>query len=106
MKANAAISKGNYEGFLNYCTDDTRWTFVGEQTLNGKDEVRNYMKKTYLQPPEVTVENLIADGDFLVAHGKITLKDSAGHGIEYLYCDVWRLSGGQLAELKAFVVAS
>jgi len=35
-EANAAIAEGNYEGFLSFCTDDTKWTFVGDKTLNGK----------------------------------------------------------------------
>ena len=40
QKANEEIIKGNNEGFLHYCTDDTIWTFVGDQTLNGKKAVR------------------------------------------------------------------
>jgi ketosteroid isomerase-like protein len=31
MKANEAVSKGDYEGFLEYCTEDTKWIFVGDQ---------------------------------------------------------------------------
>ena len=35
-KANAAVSSGDNEGFLSFCADDTKWTFVGDQTLQGK----------------------------------------------------------------------
>jgi hypothetical protein len=35
-KANAAIVKGDFEGFLVFCTEDTKWTFVGEKTISGK----------------------------------------------------------------------
>ena len=28
-QANAAVSQGDYEGFLAHCTDDVEWTFVG-----------------------------------------------------------------------------
>jgi len=34
--ANAAITNGDNEGFLLVCTDDTRWTFLGDKTLEGK----------------------------------------------------------------------
>ena len=44
--ANAANAAGNYEGFLSFCTDDTKWTFVGDKTLNGKESVRQYMAET------------------------------------------------------------
>ena len=104
LTGNAAIAAGNHEGFLSLCTDDTVWTFVGDQVLQGKAAVRQYMATTYLEPPQVTVDHLIADGDFLTAVGEITLKDKAGRETHYAYCDVWRFSGNKMAELKAYVV--
>jgi ketosteroid isomerase-like protein len=102
--ANAAITKGDYEVFLSFCADDTVWTFVGEQTLRGKEAVRQYMAATYLEPPKFRVENLIAEGDFVTALGKIDLKDIAGNVTNYSYCDVWRFRDGKMTELTAFVV--
>jgi len=34
-KANAAVGSGDHEGFLSFCTEDTKWTFVEgrEETL-------------------------------------------------------------------------
>src|SRR5918992_3878699 len=46
-QANAAIAEGDTERFLSFCTEDTEWTFVGEQTLRGKAAVREYIAKTY-----------------------------------------------------------
>lgn len=104
IEANAAVTEGDYERFLSFSTDDVIWTFVGEETLNGKEAVRQYMSKTYLEPPKFKVDNLIAEGDFVTAIGEISLKDKDGNTDHYLYCDVWRFSGGKMAELKAFVV--
>ena len=103
-KANAAISDGDYEGFLAHCTDDTTWNFVGDKILHGKEAIRAYMKKTYLEPPKFDVENLVAENDFVVALGKITLKEN-GRDVEYSYCDNWRFVDGKMAELKAFVIS-
>lgn len=103
-KANAAVTNGDYEGFLSYCTEDTVWNFVGEQTLNGKDAVRRYMAEVYTEPPKFRVESLVADGEIVVAVGKIMLKNKEGSPVDYAYCDVWRLRDGRLHELKAFVV--
>ncbi|MDQ0640934.1 ketosteroid isomerase-like protein [Pedobacter sp. W3I1] len=102
--AKAAIAKGDYEGFLSYCTEDTVWNFIGEQVLNGKDAVRKYMDEVYAEPPKFRVENLITEGDFVVAVGKINLKNKEGNSVDYAYCDVWRLRDGKLHDLKAFVV--
>jgi ketosteroid isomerase-like protein len=103
-KANAAITDGDYERFLSFCTDNTIWTFIGDETLRGKEAVRQYMAKTYVEPPKFKVDNLIGEGDFVTAVGEISLKDNDGKMIHYLYCDVWRFSEGKMAELKAFVV--
>jgi uncharacterized protein len=104
QNANAAITRGDNEAFLAYCSEDTHWTFVGEKELHGKEAVRQYMALTYLVPPKFNVHNLIAEGDFVTALGEITMKDNAGKEILYSYCDVWRFREGKMVELKAFVI--
>lgn len=104
LAANKQISKGNYDGFLDYCTPDTRWEFIGDQTLQGKAEVSAYMKAAYLEPPKVSVDHAIEEGDFLVVHGTIELLDAEGNWKGYDYCDIWQLSEDKLASLKAYVV--
>jgi len=103
-KANEAITKGDNEGFLSFCTDDTEWIFVGDMTLRGKEAVRQYMATAYMEAPKFIVENLIAEGEFVTAIGKISMKNEDGKMIDYLYCDVWRFRDGKMAELKAFVI--
>ena len=103
-KANAAISRGDNEGFLAHCTEDTTWVFVGDKTLQGKEAVRQWMATTYVEPPKFMVENLIAEGDYVTAIGKISMKDENGETASYLYCDVWRFRDGKMAGLKAFVI--
>jgi ketosteroid isomerase-like protein len=103
-KANAAISEGDNEGFLAFCSDDTEWTFVGDKTLRGKEAVRQWMTATYIEPPKFMVENLIAEGDFVTALGKISMKDEDGKTAQYSYCDVWRFHEGKMVGLKAFVI--
>ena len=103
-EANAAIMQGNYEGFLAFCADDTEWTFVGEQTLKGKEAVRRWMAATYQEPPKFTVTRMIADGDFVVALGSIMTKAESGEAVASAYCDVWRFHAGKMVELRAFVI--
>jgi ketosteroid isomerase-like protein len=103
-KANEFVKKGNYESFLVYCTQDTKWVFVGERILEGRDKVREYMKEFYLEPPVFTVEKTIEDGSYVTVTGEITLKAANGTYNHYDYCDVWRFENGKIAELKAFVI--
>jgi uncharacterized protein (TIGR02246 family) len=103
-RANAAVAKGDHEGFLSHCTDDVEWVFVGDTTLTGKEAVRRYMRTTYIEPPTFVVDQLIAEGAFVTAIGTIDLADAAGRTTHSAYCDVWRIRDGKLAELRAFVV--
>ena len=66
-RANAAVAKGDHEGFLSHCTDDVEWVFVGDTALKGKDAVRRYMRATYIEPPTFVVDQLIAEGEFVTA---------------------------------------
>ncbi|SRR6266702_715768 len=103
-QANAAVAKGDYEGFLSHCTDDVEWIFVGDKALKGKDAVRRYMMSTYIEPPKFLVAQLIGEGDFVTAIGDIDIKDATAKTTHSAYCDVWRIRDGKLAELRAFVV--
>jgi ketosteroid isomerase-like protein len=104
LEANTHVAKGDHEGFLSFCTDDIRYNFVGDKILQGKEALRSYMEEAYVEPPEFDVENLIAEGDFVTAIGKISMKDESGKTINYSYCDVWRFRDGKMADLKAFVI--
>jgi uncharacterized protein len=104
QKANAAISAGNYEGFLQYCTEDCRWVFLNDKTLTGKSAIREWMKTEYVNPPKFKVEHLIAEDEFVVAIGEITIIDSNRNSTVSNYCDVWKFSDGKMCELKAFVI--
>lgn len=104
IKANDAVSSGDYESFLEYCTEDTKWVFVGDQTLQGKREVRKWMLAEYKVPPKFDVKNLIAENDYVTAIGEITLINEQEEMVHYWYCDVWKFRDGKMDELRAFVI--
>jgi ketosteroid isomerase-like protein len=103
IKANNAISVGNYDEFLSFCTDDTKWTYIGDRTIIGKHELRKYIMTAY-EGSTFTTEQYIEEGNYLTVLGKITLKKADGQLVTYSYCDVWTFRNGKLAELKAFVI--
>ena len=102
--ANEFIAKGDYESFLAYCTAETKWVFIGERILHGKEEVRAYLKEFYQEPPVFDVEKSIAEGDFVMVTGEIRLRNKDGKYDYFDYCDIWRFEDGKMAELKAFVI--
>jgi ketosteroid isomerase-like protein len=103
-KANAAVSEGDHETFLKYCTENTKWTFVGDRILSGKEEIRRYMADAYKKPPKFNIENMVGEGNYVTVTGTISLFNEDEQWKEYDYCDVWRFEEGKMAELKAFVI--
>lgn len=97
--------QGDHEGFLACCVDDLVWTTVGQDSLTGKAAVRAWMRDNYASPPSFTVDELIADGDLVVALGTIEVEVD-GAPAPHAYCDVWRFREGKMAELRAFVICT
>lgn len=104
--ANAAIVRGDHEGFLQHCTEDIVWEAVGDMTLHGKAAVREWMKTAYAEPPEFTIDHMLTDGDFLVALGSIMAEDDQQRRVRHAVSDVWRFRDGKMASLRAFVIPS
>lgn len=104
LLANAAMAAGDTEGFLAFCTDDTEWTFIGEQTLRGKDAVRKYLAGAYGKPPKFDVTDMVAENDLVTAIGNITITSPDITEKSFWYCDTWRFRGARMAQLRAFVV--
>lgn len=104
VRQSAASRAGDAEWFLNHCTEDTEWTFVGDRVLKGKAEVREWMKEAYNIPPDFTVHRMLVDGDFLTAIGEIATRGKDGTVVVNAYCHIWRFRDGLLARLHAFVI--
>lgn len=103
-KVNAAFADGNTEGFLEFCADDVKWTMVGEKPVTGKNTIREWMGSMEMEPPKFTVDNVIAEGDLVAAHGGMTMKNEGGKTVPYAYCDLYRFRNDKIVELTAFVM--
>ena len=101
-KVNDAFARGDVEGFLSYCAEDFVWTMVGHERFNGKAAVREWMGRGPADPPQFTVDTLVAEGDHVCVVGNMTM-DEKGEAVPYAYCDVWRFRGSEIAELKVFI---
>lgn len=106
-KVNTALAKGDTEEFLSFCADDVKWTIIGEKSVKGKDKIRQWMASMAAENsnlPDFTVDNVIAEGDFVAAHGDMTMKDKDDKSVPYSYCDVYRFRDDKIIELNSFVV--
>jgi ketosteroid isomerase-like protein len=102
---NQAFAENNLEKVLSFCTDDLTWTMVGDTTVRGKDAIRKWMASMNPQPPQFTIQQTVAEGDFVITRGDMMMQEKKnGPSIPYTFCDIYRFVGDKVAELTAFVI--
>ena len=105
------IAKGNIQGALDRMAEDLRFTLIGTTRFSGvcksrKEFVDHILAPLGVQlegPLTITTDNLIGEGDFVVAqsHGR----SSTRKGVAYdnTYCHVFRIAGGKIREVTEYL---
>jgi ketosteroid isomerase-like protein len=105
QRINEGFAENNLEKVLSFCTDDFTWTMVGDTTVRGKDPIRKWMASMNPQPPQFTIQHTVAEGDFVITRGDMTMPEKKdGPSIPYTFCDIYRFAGDKVAELTAFMI--
>ena len=105
QQINDGFRANDLEKVLSFCTDDLVWTMVGDTTVQGKDAIRKWMASMNPQPPQFTIQSAVAEGEFVITRGDMTMPDKKnGASIPYTFCDIYRFAGDKVAELTAFVI--
>ncbi len=111
-RAMAALGRGDMEGYLADAADDFAFTLTGTTpfsgTLHGKRAVLD-MLRTGLQPSlaspgiEMTIENLIAEGEYVVEQARGQARTTAGKDYNNTYCRVWHIVEGKVQSLVEYL---
>ena len=107
----AELSKGNAQAFLGNMADNVRFTIIGTTkfsgTFNGKPELVNKVLTPLTSQLEggltITVDNLIAEGDYVVMQGRGKSTTKAGKSYNNTYCQVFRIANGKVQEITEYL---
>ena len=105
-KANALLAEGKCEEFLFVCTEDVEWTLLADtpSIMKGREAIGEFMASSQgSEPPNFTVDKVIAEGEFVVANGDMAMKSKEGETVPYAYCDMYTFTNGKIAELRTFI---
>jgi uncharacterized protein len=104
-KINAGFAENDLEKVLSFCTADLVWTMVGDSTVKGKDAIRKWMASMDPEPPQFTIQQVVAEGDSVITRGDMMMTDKRdGIAHTYSFCDIYRFEGDRVADLTAFVI--
>jgi ketosteroid isomerase-like protein len=74
-RANDTFRRADIEGLLALCTEDFTWTMVGAESMAGKAAIREWMGKGPSQPPDFSIDTVIAEGDYVTCVGEMTMDE-------------------------------
>jgi ketosteroid isomerase-like protein len=93
------------EAIVANVTDDIHFSMVGKPPIVGKADFRKMFDDMsgHSSDMSMEVEHVLVDGDRAMVNGLIHMPGDGGQKT-YAFCDVYRLEGARVAELKAYVV--
>ena len=110
-RAIAAISRGDLDGFMGDAADDVTLRVMGAifPPIQGKQKVLKGLRNALAARIEnggaiaMTIENLIAEGDYVAeqSHGKARTK--AGKDYNNTYCRVWHITNGKIRAMQEYL---
>jgi ketosteroid isomerase-like protein len=95
------------QAILDTVTDDICFGMAGGKRVTGKAdfaEFLNQMTGSGNTDMGLDITNVIVDGDRAVVNGEISMAGDKGQRRTYAFCDVYRLAGGRVAALTAYVL--
>ena len=106
-----AGNRGDFDSCFAMIADDIVWTNIGSTcfsgTYRGKDQVMSELIGPLFGQLKAgihsTVENLIAEGDIVVAQSTGAAETHDGRPYNNTYCQVIRLRDGQIVEVKEYL---
>ncbi|HEY0640309.1 MAG TPA: nuclear transport factor 2 family protein [Pseudonocardiaceae bacterium] len=98
-----AVRAGDHERILSYVTDDILWEILGLVRVRGKQELDGVIDNDALAGrPTLTIDQLIEEGDHVVAAGSGSVGLAAGGRVEFLFCDIFTFRGDAISHLASY----
>ena len=106
-----AGNRGDIESCLGYLTDDIVWTNMGSTRVSGTYVGKASLVTGLLQPVfgqlkagiASTIDNLIAEGEFVVAQSRGKAETIDGTPYNNSYCHIFRIVEGRIAEVTEYL---
>lgn len=107
----AELANGNGQPLLDSLADDVNWTIIGttvlSKTFRGKQGVIDGLLGPFSAALDghihIHVDNLLADGDYVIVQGRGEAMTKRGVAYNNTYCWVYRFGGGLIREITEYL---
>lgn len=105
-----AGNRGDIDACMNLIADDVRWTNIGTTPFSGTYRGKPELAEKLLGPLfgrlkagiRTTIENILAEGDLVVALTSGTAETTDGRPYNNQYCQVMRIKDGKIIEVTEY----
>ncbi len=106
-----AFCRGDYPGIFAEAADDVSFTLMGQTglsgTISGKAEVVSLFERALGQgleaPIQMTIDNLVAEGDYVVEQARGKARTKTGVDYNNSYCRVWTIRDGVVRSCQEYL---
>jgi uncharacterized protein len=106
----AASNRGDMDSCLALLADDVTWTNIGSTKYSGRFVGKDALIANLLGPVfgqlksgiSSVLENVVAEGDFVVVQARGEAETTAGRAYNNTYCHVFKLSNGKISEVTEY----
>lgn len=105
-----AGNRGDLDACLALMADEVTWTNIGTTKYSGTYEGKQALVEDLLGPVfgqleggiSSTVDNLVAEGEWVVVQSRGEARTKAGRSYNNTYCHVFRLRDGKIVEVTEY----
>jgi uncharacterized protein len=105
-----AGNRGDMDTTMGLLADDVVWTNIGTTKYSGTFTGKGALVENILGPVfgqlkrgiAATVDNVVAEGDFVVVQLRGTAETTSGRPYNNTYCHVFRLCNGKICEVTEY----
>lgn len=106
----AASNRGDMDSCLALLADNVTWTNIGSTKYSGRFVGKDALIAHLLGPVfgqlksgiTSVVDNVVAEGDFVVVQSRGEAETTAGHPYNNTYCHVFKLRSGKICEMTEY----
>lgn len=91
------------DGLIALVTDDFEWEMLGDQTIKGKDALKQmFAEVDGTEMLSCTKELKLLDGNKGACNGIVKIKNAKGELFEMYYCDLYVFEDGNLKKMVTY----
>ena len=105
MEIVSAFDNNDIEAILSCVTDDIEWHMLGDQTVSGKENLRQFFTDhADMKMVSSTKNHIIIEGDSVSIDGDVHCSDGKTKDFHFHYCDIYDIENEKIKRITTYTV--